>query len=109
MVILNTAEPFNALMLLIVNILLIYLGKEVKNSVAPALALISCLILLIVHAIQLVLALDVDSNKILNALTLDFLFIFISYLGYLWIDDIEAKFKKKKSIDNSLDWLWKKV
>jgi len=39
----------------------------------------------------------------------DLIFILLSFISYLWIDDIEAKVKKKKSIDNSLDWFWNKV
>ena len=39
----------------------------------------------------------------------DLIFVLISFISYLWIDDIEAKLKKKKSIDDSLDWFWKKV
>ncbi len=35
--------------------------------------------------------------------------IFISFFGYLWVDDIACKFYKKKNIDNSLDWFWNKV
>ena len=35
--------------------------------------------------------------------------IFISYASYLWVDDVETKAKKKKSIDNSLEWFWKNV
>ena len=39
----------------------------------------------------------------------DFVFILITFFSYLWVDDIEAKVKGTKSIDNSLDWFWKKV
>ena len=38
-----------------------------------------------------------------------FIFVFLSFISYLWIDDIEAKERKVKSIDNSLEWFWKKV
>ena len=37
------------------------------------------------------------------------LVILLSFVSYLWIDDIEAKEKKKKSIDDSLSWFWTKV
>ena len=35
--------------------------------------------------------------------------ILISFFIYLWIDDIEAKMGKRKSIDNSMDWFWRNV
>ena len=44
-----------------------------------------------------------------RCVAIDFVFIFISFFAYLWVDDIEAKKMEKKSIDNSLDWLWKNV
>ena len=39
----------------------------------------------------------------------DFVFIFLSFISYLWIDEIQAKVENIKSIDNSLDWFWKRV
>ena len=44
-----------------------------------------------------------------KSLGVDAIMIFLSYIAYLWVDDIETKEKNKKSIDNSLDWFWKKV
>ena len=45
----------------------------------------------------------------MRSITFDLVFVFLSFISYLWIDDIEARAKNKKSLDNSLDWLWKKV
>ena len=39
----------------------------------------------------------------------DFVFVLITFFSYLWVDDIEARAIGKRSIDNSLDWFWKKV
>lgn len=44
-----------------------------------------------------------------RCIAIDFVFILISFFAYLWVDDIETKKLGKKSIDNSLDWFWKKV
>lgn len=111
MVLLNTLDPFNIIMLLIAIILLIFLGKEIKRSVAPQVGLIIALVILIMHAIQLATTTgtDVASQAISRAMTVDFALVAISFFGYLWIDDIETKYRKKKSIDNSLDWFWKNV
>ena len=43
------------------------------------------------------------------SMVLDFAFIFITFMSYLWVDELEAKKNNKKSIDNSLDWFWKQV
>lgn len=44
-----------------------------------------------------------------RCIVIDFLFVLITFFSYLWVDDIESKFKGTKSIDNSLDWFWKKI
>ena len=49
------------------------------------------------------------SETLSRCIAIDFVFILISFFSYLWVDDIEAKAKNKKSIDNSLDWFWKNV
>ena len=37
------------------------------------------------------------------------IFILVTFFSYLWVDDIEAKTFGKKSVDNTLDWFWKKI
>ena len=46
---------------------------------------------------------------IVNCMSINFIFLFISFISYLWIDDIEAKKKNRKSVDNSLDWFWRET
>ena len=82
MFIIDLTNPLTLILLLIATVLLIFLGKEIKKPHAPAL---------------------------MGSLGMDFIMIFISFFGYLWVDDISCKFYKKKNIDNSLDWFWNKV
>ena len=44
-----------------------------------------------------------------SSVVYDLVFVFLSFITYLWVDDIEAKDKKKKSIDDSLQWFWNKI
>ena len=44
-----------------------------------------------------------------RCIAIDFVFVLITFFSYLWVDDIEARATGKRSIDNSLDWFWKKV
>ena len=90
----------------------IFLGHEIKRAVAPAVTLILAIILLVIHSMQLFIfgGNYVEFQGVLSTSMLyDFGFILVSYLGYLWIDDIEAKYRNKKSISNSLDWFWSKI
>ncbi len=108
----NVANPWVLLLSLFLVICVIYIGKEAKNAYVPMTGLVVFLILLIMHGIQfLILPAQYEYMlpDISKCLLVDFLMIFLSYMSYLWIDDIEAKAKKKKSIDNSLEWFWKNV
>lgn len=110
MYILDVTQPITLLLLLAVTVLLIFLGKELKKSYVPAISLAIHLILAVVHSVQLGLFQGTDYASILiGCITIDAVMILLSFFAYLWIDDLACKFYKKKSIDNSLDWFWKKV
>ena len=112
MFILDITNGLTLVLLLAFTLLLIFLGRELKKSFITAIPLFSFLALLIMHVIQL-MTLTVEYSHMSSTLTwciiLDFAFIFISFISYLWVDDLEAKKMNKKSIDNSLDWFWKEV
>lgn len=108
----DLTSPLTLVLCLAAIVCAIFLGYEVKRALAPALALILCVALLIMHATQLFAFGDffADYKSILaTSMIFDFIFILITYLAYLWIDDVEAKARNKKSIDNSLDWFWNKI
>ena len=113
MYIFNITNPITLILILAITVLLIFLGKEIKKPYVVALPLIIFLILIVIHSIQFATIPEENYEEfkgILSAcLGVDFVMIFISFISYLWIDDIAAKFYKKKSIDNSLDWFWNKV
>ena len=113
MYIIDVTNPITLVLLLAATCLLIFLGKEIKKPHAPAIALVFFIILLLVHSVQLANIPEVDYETIksvlLKCLAIDLTMVFITFFGYLWIDDLSAKFYKKKSIDNSLDWFWNKV
>lgn len=113
MYIFDVTNPLTLVLLLAATVLLIFLGKEIKRPIAPALALIFFLILVVMHSVQLAMIPEINYDAIkstlLGCLSIDFIMIFVTFFGYLWVDDIAARFYKKKSIDNSLDWFWNKV
>ncbi len=113
MFIIDVSNTLNLVLLLAATVLLIFLGKEIKKPVVPAIALTLFLILIVIHCVQFSLLTEETTEfyrpVLLKCLTIDSVMIFITFFSYLWIDDIECKFHKKKSIDNSLDWFWGKV
>ena len=110
MYIVNLAQPYSILAALLTTVLFIILGKEFKKSLLPAICLIIFLCLILIHTFQATILIDPYYKAMATtSLGVDAVMIFLSYFAYLWVDDIEAKEKNKKSIDNSLEWFWKKV
>lgn len=112
MIIINISDYISLILLTIFTGLMVYLGRETKKSIIPGAMLIVYLILLVVYAVQLMMnkGIDLEISKVLNnCIVINLILIFISFFGYLWVDDIEAKVKNKKSISNDLDWLWRKL
>lgn len=112
MIILNMSDPVTLLLMLAATVLLIFLAQEIKKSYISAITLFSYLIILVVHVVQ-ILTLSEEYRILLpvisKCIAIDFVFVLITFFAYLWVDDIETKATGKKSIDNSLDWFWKKV
>ena len=112
MFILNIANPITLGLIVLVVGLLIFLGQEVKKSIAVAIPLFAFLVLLVIHVVQ-VATLSAEfasqAGTLYRCIAIDFLFILINFFSYLWFDDLEAKANNIKSIDNSLDWFWKEI
>lgn len=110
MFMINTTDPIVTLLLLAATVLLIFLGKEIKKPVAPAIALVAFLALLVMHTVQLGIAGYAEYAITLRyCVIFELLMVLMTFFAYLWIDDISSKFYNKKSLDNSLDWFWKQI
>lgn len=103
-------NPVTILVATVLFVLTVFLGKETKRSAVIVIMLAVFLITIAGHSVEFSLAESLKiQNTIATSITFDFIFILLSFMAYLWIDDIEAKDKKKKSIDDSLNWFWTKV
>jgi len=112
MPIINFTNPFTVLLALILFVLVLILGKETHKSAIIATMLFVVLAILVGHSIELFTFNSADEavyKSITTSLIVDFIFVFLSFISYLWIDDVQAKVEKKKSIDDSLSWFWAKV
>ena len=113
MYILNLTNPITVLLLVVATALLLFLSKELKKPYIAALPLGFFLISVLIHSVQLIdisdLGNDLYRSILLGSIAVDLIMIFVSFFGYLWVDDIACRFYKKKSIDNSMDWFWREV
>ena len=112
MFIFDISNPLTLLLMLAATVLLVFLAQEVKKSMIAAVLLFAYLVILIIHVAQ-VATLSEEFRYMISTLSrcivIDFIFVFISFFSYLWVDDMETKATGKKSLDDSLDWFWKKV
>lgn len=112
MPIINFINPFTALLALVLFLLVLILGKETHKSAIIATMLFVFLTILVGHSVEL-FAFNSGNEEVYQAITVslfaDFVFVFLPFISYLWVDDIQAKVEKKKSIDDSLSWFWAKV
>ena len=112
MFIFDISNPLTLILMLAVTVLLIFLAQEVKKSYIAAVMLFAYLIILIVHVAQIATLPEEFRymvTTISRCIAIDFVFVLITFFSYLWTDDIETKVKGKKSIDDSLNWFWKKI
>ena len=112
MPIINFSQPFSIFVGVVLFVLVLYLAKTNKKAWITGTILFAFITILICHTVEFIL-IGEQSQEVYRAITtsagVDLLFIFLSFISYLWIDDIEAKEGRRKSIDNSLDWFWNKV
>ena len=108
----DISNALTLVLMLIATVLLIFLAQEEKKSFITAITLVAYIVILGVHVAQAA-TISPEYNVLLPTLArciaIDFVFVLITFFSYLWVDDIEAKAKGKKSISNSLEWFWKKV
>ncbi|MBR0351129.1 MAG: hypothetical protein IJH76_04890 [Clostridia bacterium] len=112
MFVFDISSPLTLVLMIAASVLLIFLAQEVKKSAVAGITLLGFLGILIFHVAQLV-SISEEYRYLTGVLSrciaIDFGFILVVFFAYLWVDDIEAKANNKKSINNSLDWFWKKV
>ena len=112
MILFNISDPLTLLLMVLATALLIFLAQEIKKSNVAAITLFAYLVILIMHVIQISTLSEEFRymvTTISRCIAIDFVFVLITFFAYLWTDDIETKVKGKKSIDDSLNWFWKKV
>ena len=112
MFIFDLTNPLTLILLLVATILFIFLSQEIKRAMVAAIPLFVFLIDLVIHTVQVVTLLPEYSylySVLCLNMAIDFGFVFLTFISYLWADDVESKARNIKSIDNSLDWLWKKI
>lgn len=107
----NMTDPIILLISTLLFVLVLWFAHQSKKSVITCIMLFIFVSLLVLHVVEFNLGnLTVEGSSIaIRSVVLDLIFVLLSFISYLWIDNIEAKFKKKKVIEDNLDWFWNKI
>ena len=108
---LNTSNPIIILIIVAVMALIIFISRKAEITWPLIILMVGIVGYLIYHSIQLD---SVEKGSeiisiIYHCIACDLIYMLISFMSYLWIDDIVAKKKKLKSYDDSLSWFWNKL
>lgn len=96
----------------LIMVLVIVFARKIENPILPGGLILLNLALLIYHTYvvnSLPVGLEDAISRTYIYIATDFLWLLISFLAYLWIDDISARKFNKKSYDNSISWFWDKL
>jgi hypothetical protein len=107
----NTANPLTLMVYVLVTAGIIFISRKLEQA-WPLIALMTYIGgILIYHSIILD-GLEKGSemiSTIYHCIAFDLILVLLSFISYLWVDDIIAKKKKLKSYDDSLSWFWNKI
>ena len=109
---LNTSNHIEIITITLATVGVIALTRKTEKPIFSGILIIVNLALLLYHSYILNRLPSVFEKQISQTylcLAMDFLWLLISFLGYLWVDDIRAIKFNKKSYDNSMSWFWNKL
>ena len=131
MPIINFTNPIHVVVALVLVLLCAFLAQQYKKNTIPCIVLLVFLAILVGHTIELsAVSNAADIMPFTVSIAVDEIFIFVSFLFFIWLDRIQVeaakttKDKKTKSgkkdkktgkvddkviEDDGLDVLWKKV
>ena len=118
-------NPIYVVVALVLVLLCAFLANQYKKNTIPCIVLLVFLAILVGHTIELSVLADTANLAVFAvSIAVDEIFIFISFLMFLWLDKIQVEASKttkggKKSTKSKnqekiiekdgLDVLWKKV
>lgn len=111
-VLLNTSSPLVIVFLTLLVALIIYLSRKSEREIFLIAEMVVIILLLVYHSVYLDSLLSNQEELISQAyhcLAVDLILLLISFISFLWVDDVVAKKKKLKSYDDSLSWFWNKL
>jgi DMSO/TMAO reductase YedYZ heme-binding membrane subunit len=107
----NTANPLVLMVYVLVTATIIFIGRKLEQA-WPLIALMVYTVgLLVYHSVTLdgLVSGSEMISTVYHCIAFDLILILLTFISYLWVDDIIAKKRKLKSYDDSLSWFWNKI
>lgn len=102
-------EPVTLLIVTLLTVLLILIGRKLEEPILPGLVVLYSILLLVYHSVNLNRIDSIIGINVYFSIAIDLIFLFLGFISYLWIDDISAKKRNKKSYSEALSWFWDKL
>ena len=110
---LNFSDPITIGLITILVGLLILLSRKIQKSYIMGIVLVVFLIITLGHTISFFSMSNVEKSiesMYVRSIMMDLVFIFLSFISYIWMDELQAKKENKKVVMKSgLDWFWSKL
>ncbi|MBR3133148.1 MAG: hypothetical protein IKG42_03645 [Clostridia bacterium] len=103
----DLTNPVLLLPLLVIVLGVIAVGKKIKNPYIVLVLVGLNIGLLLYHFLKM--GSDVDEQKVFFSMALDFGLLLITFISYLWVDNIKAKESGAKVINDGISWFWDKI
>ena len=95
MPIINFANPIHVVVALVLVLLCAFLAQQYKKNTIPCVVLLVFLAILVGHTIELSALNDVaDITPFAVSIAVDEIFIFVSFLFFIWLDKIQIEATK---------------
>ena len=111
-ILLNTSNPMMIIMYTLIVAGLIFIARKTECVWFAVFIIVASIGFLIYHSVVLDM-LSSSANELISqtyhCIAVDLILLLLGFISYLWVDELEAKHRDKKSIDNSLDWFWSKI
>lgn len=105
----DLTNPMVLLPTLAILLVCIFISKKLKNPYVMLGILIINIGVLLLHFLSIG-KVDIDVEQTLYfSLAIDFSLLLISFMSYLWVDNIKSREDNVKSIDDGISWFWDKI
>lgn len=109
----NFSNPMTIGLITILVALLILLSRKIQKSYIMGIVLVTFLVITVGHTVSFFMIPNIEKSiekMYVSSILMDLVFVFLSFISYIWMDDIQAKKENKKVVMKSgLDWFWSKL